>query len=92
MFFSISGIHPKIPANYQEIIRQLRELGLSPTGNYQIDVSRLQAALKKKTEKFEIKHAEIEQNSEGNNILKELEEERLGAQVLGEQKRFFFGL
>ena len=47
MIVSISGISTSIPSDYEEIKRRLRMLGLAPTGNPQLDKSRLQAARNK---------------------------------------------
>lgn len=91
MIATISGISTSIPNDYDEIKRRLRMLGLSPTGNPQLDKSRLQQAINNKIEKLEEKKEEME-DIEERSIKKQLEEERLGAQALAEQNKFFFGL
>ena len=96
MLFSISGINLSIPTDYEEIIRRLRALGLSPTGNYQIDKNRLQAAIQNRVEKFELEKKELEEYEterlEEHSMRMQQEENKLGAQILGEQNKFFFGL
>ena len=91
MIVSILAINTSIPSDYEEIKRRLKMLGLAPTGNPQLDKSRLQQAINSKVEKLEEKKEELE-NLEESNIKKHLEEERLGAQALAEHNKFFFGL
>ena len=91
MIVSISGISTSIPSDYEEIKRRLRMLGLAPTGNPQLDKSRLQAAIKTRVEKIE-ETKKKEDDEEEKKIQEHLEEERLGAQALAEQNKFFFGL
>ena len=47
------GISTSIPSSYDAIKKRLRDLGLSPTGNPQVDRARLVNALKQKEEKYE---------------------------------------
>ena len=57
----VSGISTAIPSRYDEIIRRLRMLGLSPTGNPELDKSRLQAEINRRVEKVE----EVKKNRKG---------------------------
>lgn len=91
MIVSISGISTSIPSSYEEIKRRLRQLGLSPSGNYEVDKSRLKQAINSKVEKAEEKKREVEKKEE-QTVEKRMEEERLGAQTLGEQNKIFFRL
>ena len=91
MISFISGISTTIPSRYDEIIRRLKMLGLSPTGDPTVDKSRLQAEINRRVEKVEeVKKAEKDQ--EEMAIEKQLEEERLGAKKLAEYNKHFFGL
>ena len=77
-------------SDYGEVKRKLRLYGIEPTGDIQVDKSKLRNIIEKKVEKFEITKKE-EENQE--KLQKEnLEENRLGAKTLGEQNKIFFGL
>ena len=76
-------------SNYKEVVRKLRELGVEPTGDAQIDKAKLRQVIEKKVEKFELKKAEEKKKEEQ---LENLEESRVGAQILGEQNKIYFGL
>lgn len=91
MILPIIGISTTIPSSYEEIIRRLKQLGLSPTGNPQLDRSRLEQAIESRVEKFELKKQE-EEKQEERTVEKQLGEEYLGAQALAEQNKFFFGI
>ena len=54
MILPVFGIDPHGSSEYKEIMKMLRQLGLSPTGNIEIDRSRLRKALETRKEKFEI--------------------------------------
>ena len=105
----ISGISGNnVDIEYKRIIQELRALGLSPTGNKEIDKSRLNA---KKAELLErVKATEKVQkaeksNEEGNDFKgtvkslqdasearKLLETERTGAEMLAQINRMYFGI
>lgn len=91
MILPIFGFSTSIPSDYNEVIRRLKMLGLSPTGNEQLDKSRLQSAIKNQIEKFELKKAQ-EEKTEDNSERNALEEQRNGAIALGELNKFFLGL
>lgn len=76
-------------SNYKEVVRKLRELGVEPTGDAQIDKAKLRQVIEKKVEKFELKKAEEKKKEEQ---LENLEESRVGAKILGEQNKIYFGL
>ena len=67
-------------------------LGLSPTGNPDLDKSRLQAEINRRVEKVEEEEKKAEKEQEERAIEKQLEEERLGAKTLAEYNKHFFGL
>ena len=91
MINPILGISTIIPSSYDEIIRRLKALGLTPTGNPSLDRSRLQAEINRRVETVkEVKKAEKDQ--EERAIEKQLEDERLGAKTLAENNKHFFGL
>lgn len=87
MILPVLGFSTSIPSSYDEIIKRLRQLGLSPTGNVELDKSRLKSAIENRIEKFELKKAEEE-----NQERKRLEEERTGAAALAELNKLFLGL
>lgn len=91
MIVCISGLSLSIPSDYEEIKRRLRMLGLSPTGNVSLDRSRLQTAIKQKVEKLEEQKKEIKEMEEDSE-LRQLEEEKKGAEAIAQQNKFFFGL
>lgn len=91
MIIGALGISISIPSDYEEIKRRLKMLGLSPTGNPQIDKSRLQQAVKNRLEKVEEKRKNIEKQEE-YIIERQLLEEGVGAQALAEQNKIFFKL
>ena len=91
MIVSISGISISIPSNYKEIKRRLKMLGLAPTGNPELDRSRLKQAINNKVEKLE-EAKKQEKKDEEIQLEKSYEENRLGAQAIAEQNKFFFGL
>ena len=91
MILPIFGFSTNIPSSYDEIIRRLKMLGLSPTGNPQFDKSRLKQAINNRVEKIEEKKEEAKKEEE-ISIEKQLIEKRIGENALGEQNRFYFGL
>lgn len=91
MIVSVSGVSTSIPSSYDEIKKRLRQLGLSPTGNPEVDKNRLKQAINSKVEKAEEKKKE-EKKDEDLTLKKQLEKERLGAQALAEQNKIFFKL
>lgn len=91
MILPILGFSTSIPSKYEEIIRRLRMLGLEPTGNIELDKSRLKQAINKRIEKIE-ETKKIEKEKEENSFEKELAEKRIGAHALSEQNRFYFGI
>ena len=89
------GLSVYIPSTYEGIKKRLRDLGLSPTGNLEVDKTRLANAIKQKEQKYEDlkKELKLEEQKKTENPEKEkLEEEKLGAQLLSEQKRLYFGI
>lgn len=91
MILPVIGIHTHMPSKYEDIVARLRLLGLAPTGNPQIDKMRLEKAIEKRVEKLkeEQEKTEIQEKSPAE---KRMMEERLGAQALAEQNKFFFNL
>ena len=86
MISFVSGISTTIPSRYEEIIRRLKMFGLSPTGNPELDKSRLQAEINRRVEKVEEVKKE-EKKQEERAIEKQLEEERLGAKTLANRTK-----
>ena len=91
LILPILGIHTNMPSRYEDIIKRLRELGLAPTGDPQIDKMRLRGAIEKKVEAFEEQQRFL-QEQEKSPAEKKMMEDRLGAQTLAELNKFFFKL
>ena len=91
LILPIIGIHTNMPSRYEDIVERLRALGLAPTGNPQIDKMRLRGAIDKKVEAYEEKQKILEEQ-EKSPAEKKMMEDRIGAQALAEQNRFFFNL
>ena len=94
---SISGLGSGHSDEYNEILRKLRLLGIPPSGNYQIDKAKLDQAIKEKLENEQQKEQfkiEIQDkiNPEERLNREKLEQERPGAQALGELKKILLGL
>ena len=86
-------------SEYQQIIRQLLALGLTPSGNKSSDKARLQIEkdklVNKIAEQNQPKENFIEtliQVNEENSLRQTLEEERLGAMSIAELNKYYFGL
>lgn len=91
MILPIVGIHTNMPSRYEDIVERLRALGLVPTGNEHIDKMRLRSAIDKKVEALE-EQQKIQKEREKSPEEKLMMEEKIGAQILAEQNRFFFNL
>lgn len=64
------GISSIIPSNYKEIIRRLKALGISPTGNIEIDKSNLKKEIERRIEvSEERKKLESEKPGQENQAL-----------------------
>ena len=77
-------------SNYKEVMRKLRELGIEPTGDAQIDKARLRQAIEKRVEKFQLEKKE--EIIKEKDVIEKMEESKLGAKILGEQNRIYFGI
>jgi hypothetical protein len=91
LILPVFGITTHIPSRYVDIVERLRALGLAPTGDPQIDKMRLKNALEKRAEKIQEQQKMLEEQ-EKSPAEKRMMEERLGAQALAEQNKFFFNL
>ena len=72
------GLSVSIPSTYEAIKKRLRDLGLSPTGNLEIDKARLVNAIKQKEQQYEDlkKELKLEEEKKYENPEKQkLEEE-----------------
>ena len=85
------GLHYSIPSNYEYIIAQLKKFGLSPTGDMQFDKSRLLQAIRNEEEQqreiLRQEEAKEIRNQQNRDSMKEVEEKRVGANVLAEQNK-----
>ena len=97
-----TSIH-SIDSEYMRIILELRRLGLTPSGNKEIDKAKLARA----KEELITKIKSHEQNSNNENLQiqtispvenienskrAEMEEQRLGAMTIAELNRLYFGI
>ena len=95
MITSIGGISTSIPLNHSDIIRKLKALGITPTGNPVVDRARLVEALEARVKELEEKKVEEKkkiEDDEERRVREELEYERRGADTIGWYNRVFLGL
>ena len=92
-----------IDAEYLRIIQELRRLGLTPTGNREVDFQKLVQAKTELIDKIKNKDNQENNNSLGVQTISpideaefakrsEMEEQRLGAMSVAELNKIFFGL
>lgn len=91
MILPIGGISRNAYLEQQEVKRKLLALGLSPTGNLEVDKSRLRKAEEKKVEKFELQEKEVFKD-ERSQQKEKMEEERLGALNLAELNKIYHNI
>lgn len=91
MHISAIGINTAIPCQYKEVQRRLKELGIVPTGDPELDKVALKNEIDRRLEKFAIEKKE-EKKEEEQKVLQKMEEQKTGAQALGVQNRIFFGI
>ena len=77
-------------SDYDEVKRKLRLYGIEPSGDPQLDKAKLRNIIERKVEKFELKQKE--EDKKEKEAVEKMEESKLGAKILGEQKRVFFGI
>lgn len=82
MIFPIIGIHQSMTSEYAWILAEMRRLGLTPSGDINIDRAKVQRAREKESEnnkniseKFELPNSKHNDSEEREN----LEYERIGA-------------
>ena len=87
-------INTTIPTSYKGIKKRLQELGLQPTGKPQQDKDRLISAINELKEEYKVEKNQKKKIEEEKIIQQQQEnkENNLGAQLLGEQNRLFFGI
>lgn len=91
MILPVGKISSNTYLEKEEVARKLLALGLSPSGNLEIDRSRLKKTEEKKVEKFEIQEKEILKDE--RQAKKEMmEEERLGAVNLAELNKIYHNM
>ena len=89
------GFNTSIPNTYDGIKKRLKDLGLAPTGNPQVDRARLVKAIKEGEKEYkELKKEEkLEEEKKTSNLgPKSQKEQQLGAQLLAMEKRLYFGI
>ena len=85
------GISTAIPSDYEELKRKMRLLGLTPSGNVQLDRSRFASAAKKRIEQAEVKKKTVKKKEE-NKLQKKLELEKPGAMQQAQLNRMFHNI
>lgn len=88
MILPINGINCRVSLAYRRIQEELKKLGLTPTGNEQVDRSMLARAKQKEVEKFYLKKAK-EGEAEEAKLYEKLEHEKTGAQEIATWNRIF---
>ena len=88
-------------AEYMRILQELRQLGISSSGNKSTDKSRLNQAKVELVQKIQTKQAEeqkqdiqvqpLEATQESQHT-PQMEQERIGAMTLAELNKIYFGL
>lgn len=89
MIPAIGAISAYIDTEYQRILEELRRLGIVPSGNKVIDKIKLSQAKKEKEEKFALEQEELKTISPERE---KMEEEKLGATLLGNVNRLLLGI
>ena len=96
MILPVLGINVSLPPGYEAVKSKLLQLGITPSGNPEIDKARLTQGLKEKDEKLEEQKFELEKLEKKDNQDKseaeKLEEQRRGATLLAEQNKILLGL
>lgn len=105
MVAAIGGIstYGHYNAEYLRILQELRRLGISPSGNMEIDKGKLEQAKTELIEKIQHKQEENDKQAVGvqtigvvndveENKRSEMEEQRLGAMNVAELNKIYFGL
>ena len=92
-----------IDAEYLRIIQELRRLGLTSTGNREVDFQRLQQAKSELVDKIKNKENSDTEKTLGVQVISEVDEsemakrsememQRLGAMTVAELNKMYFGL
>ena len=86
------GLNSYFDSEYYRIVLELRRLGITPSGNRDLDKSKLQQ-VKQKINEVESKafaiDEYIEYADEEEQIRSQLEEEKVGASILSDLNRYF---
>lgn len=100
MIPAISSINSYSDPEYLRILQELMKLGIAPSGNKEIDKSKLNKAKQELIEKIKTKEENdnksarfqplnpVEENEDPKRA--EMEEQRLGAMTVAELNRLFF--
>ncbi len=97
MIQAISAIGQRNPFSdpeYMKIIQELFQLGLAPTGDKQVDKSRLETETQKLAQKIEEKVQEQNVPGQSNDMAEKsrMEVQRLGAMTVAELNKILHGL
>lgn len=78
---------------YIKILQELRQLGVQPTGNKNVDKARLEAEKQKIAEQIQEKAQQINPQQQQDMLQRsQLEEQRLGAMTVAELNKILHGL
>lgn len=78
---------------YMRIIQELFKLGLAPTGNKNVDKTRLETEKHKLAQKIMRKMQEQQQVQQNDNVQRtQMEEQRLGAMNVAELNKLLHGI
>ena len=78
---------------YVKILQELRQLGVQPTGNKNVDKARLEAEKQKIAEQIQEKAQQINPQQQQDMLQRtQLEEQRLGAMTVAELNKILHGL
>jgi len=90
---SAIGYNPYLDPEYMRIIQELARLGLSPTGNKEVDKGRLQAAKEELARKVQDKFQEqLKQVDQVDMQRIQMEEQKLGVMTVAELNKILHGL
>ncbi len=97
MIQAVGAIGTYCDPEYLRILRELMQLGITPSYNKSIDKAKLEKAKLELVQKAEQKMREnqpyqIQGEAAGQSERSKAEEERIGAMTLAELNRMFFGL
>ena len=92
MIQAIRPIGQDYDSEYLRIMRELKKLGLTPSGNKQIDKTRLSKAKQAFVDKLQDEYVKERRDQNSGIVQSSLEEERPGAMALAELNKILLGI